>query len=39
VGNIFSSERLEELIGEDFTFEGADVSGELLGHRLIGPDF
>jgi hypothetical protein len=27
------------LIGEDFTLEGLDVPGELLSHRLIGPDF
>jgi len=27
------------LIGEEFTLEGADVSGELLSHRLLGPDF
>jgi len=30
---------VEELIGEDFTLEGADVLGELLGHGVIGPDF
>ena len=27
------------MIGEDFTLEGADVPGELLGHGMIGPDF
>ena len=37
--NNFSCQRLEDLIGEDFTLERADVSGKLLGHRLIGPDF
>jgi len=39
VRNNFSCQRLEDLIGEDFTLEGVDMSGELLGHRLIGPDF
>jgi hypothetical protein len=37
--NIFSSKGLAELIGEDFTLEGTDVSGELLSHRLVGPNF
>ena len=39
VWNKFSSQRLEELIGEDFTLEGADMSGELSGHRLFGTNF
>jgi len=37
--NIFSSKGLEELIGEDFTLEGTDLAGELLGHGVIVPNF
>jgi hypothetical protein len=36
---MFSSEGLEELIGEDFPLEGADVAGEFLGDGVIGPNF
>jgi len=39
VRNNFSCQRLEDLIGDDLSLEGADVSGELLCDRLIGPDF
>jgi hypothetical protein len=36
---MLSLQRLKKLIGVDFTLEGADVSGEMLCHRLIGSNF
>ena len=30
---------LKEVIGTEFTLEGADMSGELLGRRLVGANF